>query len=248
MSSVKLNIFSIYKVIGTPGTSGASIQTLAGSVNARFGENNRVELLADSVPFHADSFRNKAPKPGFGLLMLYGIRDTLEEMHFWRTKAREMGAEFTSAEIEFAVGDIEVGLTDRAKLKAASGKGKFLNLRRMTSALQSQVLHRFSEYAASEGANINEEMTRVSQIATRPDLFDKLLEDDSDLAKLDILVVPVADDPAAPGRMRQMAYVKPGAEILSIVQGSDQATILLPIWMTDGVVAKRMRRETLAAA
>ena len=246
MSTVKLTTFSIYKV--NTGPAGASIQTLAGSVAVRFGASGQVELLADSVPFHADSFRDRAPKPGFGLLMLYGIRDTLEEMHFWRTKAREMGAEFTSAEIEFAVGDIEVGLTDRAKLKAAAGKGTFLNLRRMTSSLQSQVLHQFSEYAASEGANINEEMSRVSQIATRPDLFDKLLVDDSDLSKLDILVVPVADDPAAPGRMRQVAYVKPGAKVLSVVQGTDQATVLLPLWMTDVAAAKKMRKEALAAA
>lgn len=245
-SSVKLTTFSIYKV--TKGPSGSSIQTLAGSVDARFGDTGQVELLADSVPFHADLFRQKAPKPGFGMLMLYGIRDTLEEMHYWRTKAREMGAEFASAEIEFAVGVIEVGLTDRAKLKAAAGKSSFLNLRRMTSSLQSQILHQFSEYAASEGANIDEEMSRVSQIATRPDLFDKLLVDDSDLAKLDVLVVPVADDPAVPGRMRQVAYVKPGAKVLSTVQGTDKATILLPQWMTDVAFAKRMRKETLSAA
>lgn len=246
MSTVKLTIFSVYKVVGSG--AAATIKTLAGSVAARFGDNGAVQLLADSVPFHSDAFRERAPKPGFGMLMLYGIRDTLEEMHFWRTKAREMQAEFAYAEIEFSVGKIEVGLTDRPKLKAAAGIGSFLNLRRMTSSLQSQVLHKFSEYAVSEGVNINESMSRVSQIATRPDLFDQLLEDDRDLSKLGVLVVPIADDPATPGRMRQVAYVKPGVEIVSIVQGNDQATVLLPNWMTDVNVAKKMRKETLAAA
>lgn len=247
MSTVKLTTFSIFRTHGAPGASGSTVETLYGASAARFNDTNGVELLADSVPFHADAFVDRAPRPGCGLLMLYGIRDTLEEMHYWRTKARELGASFTYAEIEFAVGDIEVGLTDRKKLKDAAGKGRFLNLRRMTASLQSQVLQRFSQYAAAEGRDISEEMSRVSQIATRPDYFDNLFDDDADMGKLDILVVPVADDPAVPGRMRQVAYVRPGAEVVSTVQGSDEATILLPAWMTNKALAKKMRRQAESA-
>jgi hypothetical protein len=247
-SSVKLTAFSLYRVSGTPGAANASVTPVCGAVAGRFGADSRIELLADSVPFHSASFKGKAPKEGFGMLMLYGVRDTLEEMHYWRTEARKIGAEFAHAEIEFLVGDIEVGLTDRAKLKANAGKGKFLNLRRMTSSLQTQVLTKFGEYAVSEGANIDDEMSRVSQIATRPDFFDRLLQEDHDLAKLDVLVIPVSDDPEVPGRMRQVAYVKPGAQVVSIVQGTDAATLLLPKWMSDAADAKKLRKQVVATA
>jgi hypothetical protein len=41
----------------------------------------------------------------------------------------------------------------------------------------------------------------------------------------------VADDPALPGKLRQLAYVKPGATLVSELQSSSDARILLPAWM-----------------
>ena len=240
-STVKLTAFSIYK------RSATAVTPMYGAVAGRI-DDGRVQLLADSVPFHSASFKDKAPKPGFGMLMLYGVRDTLEEMHFWRTEARKQNAEFAHAEFEFLVGDIEVGLMSRAMLKDAAGKSKFLNLRRMKADLQTSILDNFAAYSKAEGKNIDVDMTRVSQIATRPDLFDRLLQEDSYLSKLDLLVIPVSDDPEVPGRMRQVCYVKPGAEVVSIVQGTDAATLLLPKWMTDTADAKKMRKAALAEA
>lgn len=247
MSTVKLTTFSIFKRHGIPGAEGSYIEPLFGSTAARFTKDNKIELLMDSVPFHSESFKSKAPKVGFGCLMLYGIRDSLEEIKFWSAKARQMDAEFASAEFEFAVGNIEVGLTDRKKLKESRGDKLFLNLRRMTSSLQLEILLKFTDYALAEGGGINEKMNRVSQIATRPDFFDKLLKDDKDLAKLDILVVPVADDPEVPGHMRQVAYVKPGADLVSVVQGSDAATIVMPDWMKSRAVAAKLHKQLAVA-
>ena len=184
------------------------------------------------MPFHSEQFRAKAPKEGCGLLTLYGVRDSLEELHYWRTLARDLDAEFASAELEFEIGHIEPGLTDRALLKSTAGKkSRFLNFRRMKASLQTEILERFTAYSVSDGTGIDEELNRVSQIATRPDLFDRLLVEDPDLSKLDILVIPVADDPALPGRMRQVAYVKPGATLVSTVHSNSEARILLPAWM-----------------
>lgn len=243
-SSVRVTAFSVFKRRKTPDATGSPVDVLYGASSGRLGDDGKLELLADSVPFHADSFKNKAPKPGFGLLMLYGIRDSLEEMQYWRFKAREMEAEFVCAEFEFEVGTIEPKLTDRQLLKATAGKNRFLNLRRMKSELQTQVLESFSAYANSDGEETDENLSRVSQIANRPDLFDQLLVDDRDLAALDMLVIPVADDEAFPGKMRQLAYVKPGARVVSIVQDSSEARILLPPWMTDTKLAEELRQNS----
>lgn len=242
-SSVRVTAFSVFKRRKTPDATGSPVDVLYGASSARLGDDGKLELLADSVPFHSGSFKSKAPKPGFGLLMLYGIRDSLEEMQYWRIKAREMGAEFVSAEFEFEVGTIEPKLTDRQLLKATAGKNRFLNLRRMKSELQIQVLESFSTYAKSDGEETDESLSRVSQIANRPDLFDRLLVDDRDFAALDVLVIPVADDDALPGKMRQLAYVKPGAKVLSVQQNSDESRILLPSWMTDTRTAEELRKQ-----
>lgn len=237
-SSVRVTAFSIFRKRKTPDASGSPVDVLYGASSGRLGDDGKLELVADSVPFHAESFKNKAPKPGFGLLMLYGIRDSLEEMQYWRIKAREMGAEFVSADFEFEVGTIEPKLTDRQLLTATAGQNRFLNFRRMKSELQTQVLESFAAYANSDGMESDENLSRVSQIANRPDLFDRLLVDDRDFAALDILVIPVADDDAFPGKMRQLAYVKPGARVLTILQGSSDVRILLPAWMTDKTIGK----------
>lgn len=243
MSTIKITTFALFKTKGKPGAPGSTIDPLV-AVAARFNEvSGQIELLAGSVPYHADSFKNRAPKPGCGLLMLYGIRDSLEEMHFWRTRARELGAEIATAEFEIDVGTIEVGLTDRDLLKATNGKNRFLNIRRMKKSLQIDVVTKFAEYVVSEGYELEGSM-RVSEIATRPDLFDRLFEDDNELSKLDILVIPVADDPEVPGRIRQVAYLRPGARVVSEVHGSAGAKILLPAWMIDSSLAKKMREQT----
>lgn len=245
MSTVKLTTFAAYKLKGPRGAVASTIETVFGATAARFGADGKVELLADSVPFHADSFKSRAPKQGAGLLMLYGNRDALEESFYWRTKARELGAEFASAEFEIDVGDLEMGLTDRQMLIDTEGKNRFLNLRRMKKDLQLDVLAKFAEYIAAEGGDVEKRMSIVAHIATRPDIFDLLLQEDIELSRLDVLVIPVADDPANPAKIRQVAYVKSGAKVVSVSQSGTGATILLPSWMTDqSAAAKRQTYET----
>lgn len=247
-SSIRVIAFSIFKKRKTPDADGSPVDILYGAASAKLVTEKTVELVelvADSVPFHAESFKKKAPNPGFGILMLYGIRDSLEEMHYWRNKARELRAEFVSAEFEFEVGDIESGLTDRALLKTTKGRNKFLNVRRMRSALQTEILDSFTAYANADGTGIDDGLDRVSQIATRPDLFDRLLVDDRQLSTLRMLVIPVSDNPDLPGRMRQLAYVKPGVKPVSALQGSGEARIVLPEWMTNIKKAKELRTQKL---
>jgi hypothetical protein len=244
-STVKLTAFALFKRERVAGQPGFTVERICGASAARVCDDGSIELLADSVPFHAPSFQSKSPRPGNGLLMLYGIRDALDEMQYWRTRARDLGAEFAHAEFEFAVGTIEVGLTDRPLLKAAAGRNRFLNVRRMSAALQSDVLLHFSEYSDSEGTPLDERLPRLAQIASRPDLYDKAFIDDADLGRLDILVIPVADDPSSPKAVRQVAYVRPNARCVSVNQGNSGVCILLPSWMTglDAVQVARLQTQ-----
>lgn len=49
-------------------------------------------------------------------------------------------------------------------------------------------------------------------------LWGPLFEDDKDFKHLQVLVVPVADDPEVPGKMRQVACVRSGATVFVCVQ------------------------------
>jgi len=90
------------------------------------------------------------------------------------------------------------------------------------------VLKKFSEFAKSENQDIDGSMERVSQIATRPDLWDKLFANDPGFENLEVLVIPVADDPHVLGAMRSVAYVRRNAKITKIVQGSDHVSLAMP--------------------
>tara|TARA_B100001105_G_scaffold64845_1_gene50752 strand:+ start:1096 stop:1905 length:810 start_codon:yes stop_codon:yes gene_type:complete len=240
-AKVALTSFVVYRVNGRAGDPAATVDVLAGGEAARFTPEGKLQLLASSAPFHSDAFKGRAPKPGHGLLALYGHRDALEELQYWRARAREMKAEFAYCNFDVQVDRIIEVLVDRKRLRD-NHEAKFLNLRRTMSGLQSEIFERFAGYVASEGGT-NTAMTAVSHIATRPDLFDRFFEDDKDFKHLSVFVIPVADDSDVPGKMRQMAYVRPGAKVLNIVQGSDQVDVLLPAWVTDEKAAKKLRAQ-----
>lgn len=239
LAKVALTTFVVYRVHGRAGDPGATVEVLAGGEAARFTPEGKLQLLAASAPFHEGALAHRTPKPGHGLLALYGHRDALEELQYWRARAREMKAEFAYANFDVEVDRITETLVDRARLRDARD-ARFLNMRRTMADLQTEILERFAGYVSEEPGR-SAEMTKVVHIATRPDLFDRMFMDDKDFAHLSVFVIPVADDNEAPGKMRQVAYVRPGAKVLNIVQGSDQVDVLLPAWVTDEKLAKKMR-------
>lgn len=238
-SSVKLTAFCLYQAKRDAKGRLKSVTALDGAQDARIGDDGRVELLASSVPWRSKKFAAPQPGAGFGMLLLYGIKDTLEELYRWRNKARQIGADFAYAEFDVEVGIIEPGLVSRDLLKTRGRESRFANLRRMNVMLQGEILQAMRKHDPA--------VTKMVDLAARPHLFDMIFEDDKEIANLDVFVIPVADDDETPGLMRQVAYVRPGSKILGVNQGSDQASIFLPSWMTDKKMSAALRKEALAS-
>lgn len=232
-ATVKLTSFCLYRVNGKPGAPNveANIEVIAGASSARYGDNGKIQLLATSVPFHSESFNSRAPKRGDGILALYGHRDALEELHYWRERARSLKAEFAYVDFEVWVSEISPQLVTRSLLKESGELYRFLNIRRTQAGLQSEILENFQNYIQDEGGRPSSDMARVSQIALRPDLFGRLLSEDDEMKHVTVFVTPIADDDTANGKMRQVAYVRPNVTILNAVQGADNYEILMPSWM-----------------
>jgi len=230
-STIKLTTFALYEVSGSG--SKPQIKCHAGASHARVGDDGVIELLASSVPFKSDTFTGKAPKSGKGMLMLYGIHDTLDELARMSTIARSQGLRLAKAEVEVNIGYMEPKLVSRAMLKAYGPHMRFGNLRRMVATLQTDIAEAFVKYAKKEDLEIS---NRVSEIAKYPHLFDRLFDEDEDMAHLSVISIPLLDDPKFTGKMRQVAYVRPDAQVVSIRQGATDARILLPNWMTNVAV------------
>jgi len=230
-ATVKLTSFCLYRLHGKIGSSASKVEVVAGAADARISDDGKVQLLLASSPFHSESFSARTPQNGDGLLALYGHRDALEELQYWREQARILKAEFAYMDYEVWVSEISAQLVSRETLKATGDLYRFLNLRRMQSDFQKEVLAKFQGYVKKEGGDVEKEMGRVSQIALRPDLFGKLLSDDEDFQHIRVMVAPIADDPDIPGRMRQVAYVRPEVAILNTVQGGSSYEIVFPSWM-----------------
>lgn len=238
---IQLTSFCLYRV------KGKEIDVVAGAEAARFSDDGKVQLLASHVPFHSDLFAKRTPAPFTGLLALYGHRDALDEERYWRERARAVKAEFAYVTYDVNVGEISTQLLDRATLKANKSIG-FMNLRRTQSSLQQEFLAQIRDYVTQEGGDPDKSMERVAQIATRPDLFVRLLEDDPDMANIDVLVTLIADSPDSPSPMRQVGFIRAGAEIRNLVQGSDHYEMVLPSWMTDKSELAKYKRQAVAAA
>lgn len=246
-SKVKLTLFSLYRARSSEGRLRA-VERMVGAYDVRLGDDARAEVLAASVPFNDRRFDPMAPKPGFGMLALFGIRDAIDELQRWRAIGRNSNAEFAYAELWIDVGEIETKLANRASLQAPGHRSRFLNLRRTTVDFQKEVLATFRRYVREEGGDPDATMVRVQDIATRPDLFDRLLYEDPDLRGIDVFVLPLADMIDSPGRMRQVAYLRPGARIVEFAQGSDQVSMYLPTWMSDAGEAQQRRLAATGAA
>lgn len=218
-SSVMLTTFAAFSK-----GNNSDLDIKFGSSGTHVQKNGHLDVIADNIPL-----RSKLLAPGNGMLMLYGHRDTTEELQKRRAEALSLGARFQFAEITVDVGPIFPGIFDDASIKTA----RFANLRRLTADLQEDIVDIFTSYAKDEGQDFNPVGNRIAEIATRPDLFERLLREDKRFKKLEVFIIPVKEG----GLIRQVAYVKSNCKILEINQNTDAETIVFPKWFGKKVSA-----------
>lgn len=201
-----------------------------------------IALQAGSIPFHLRAMDARGPRPGYGLLALFGIRDTLDELQHWRTVARNSQAHFAYVQLQAEVGAVGTAAVQRSQLRAQGAALRFVNVRRSAMAFQKELLAQFAAYVAAEGGDPARDMAHVRQMALRPDLYEKVLYDDPDLQHVQVLVFALADrqDPA---RLRQVAYVRAGLPLQVRAGEGDGVQLQLPDWMQDPVLAAQLRDQ-----
>lgn len=219
MSIVKLTALSIFSVDDK--TMLPSIRSGASLISVR--EDGRRLITMGNIPMDW-----RMDPPGGGLLLLYGFRDTLDELKKRRMEARQAGCDFHIAELSVEVGDIAAPLVSERTIQDL----KFVNVKRMTASLQSIILSEFSKYAEQRGEE--EKLAKIQQIARRPDLFEPLLDESPLFKHLDLIIIPVADDPMKPNFIRQVGYLRNGARITEIEQNTERNEFVLPDGMTLG--------------
>ncbi|MCK9687350.1 hypothetical protein [Scleromatobacter humisilvae] len=225
MSTIRVTSFALFTPPASPSPL-EGVQVLTGAGAARVSSEGRIELPMASVPVHAEQLATRLPKNA--LLMLYGRQDALTELQVMRREARRVHAEFVWADLDVDVGDLRALTVDRAALRHEGPKLRFVNWRRMHSALQAELLATFSQLAAEAGAPLNADLKRDAQVGSRPDLWDNVFAKDADFQHVDVIAIPLADDPASPGTVRYLAYVRPTAKVTFIAQGSDRVTFVWP--------------------
>jgi hypothetical protein len=230
MSTIGLTTFAIYRSPTVRPETLDGVEVLAGASHAELATGGQLELTVDSVPVHSNACAERLPRDG--ILMLYGRQDSMLELQRMRGEARRVGGLFAWADLEVDVGELFVLTVDREALRKAGASSRFLNFRRLHSSLQTEVLEKFNAYAAASGESLDSSAKREVQIASRPDLWDRLFRDDSDFQHIDVFVIPIADDPAAPSSIRYVSYARPGLNVESMAQGSDHVTLKLPASFT----------------
>lgn len=220
MSKIKLTAFAAFTV--NPNSKKASIAF--GATGIQLGPDGRRIITMGSVPLHT----RKMEVPDDGLTLLYGMRDAIDELKLRRDAAVAAGKEFHYADVDVEVGSVEAGLVNEKNVVGL----KFANVRRMTVKLQTIILDAFGGYVEEAGGRLPGEMSTIKQIATRPDLFGKLLAEHPLFKTIDVLAFPVSDNAGQSAPFRQLAYVRPGANILCIEQNTEINEFVLPESMT----------------
>ncbi|WP_455555969.1 hypothetical protein [Comamonas sp.] len=226
-SKVQLTLMHLFRLSGQGAQ--AHITPFVGTQKAWL-EEGQAHLLAGSVPFHDRHMDVLSPQQGKGMLALFGIRDALSELQHWRTIARNSHAQFTYVHMQVDVGSAHTGVVTRALLREKQAGLRFINAKRCSAEMQKEWLARFAQWVREEGGDVTQDMAHVRQMAKRPDLYERLLWEDEDLRWIDVMVLPLADWPDST-QTRQVAYVRAGAPLLQLVQGSDQVQVHLPDWM-----------------
>lgn len=230
MSTVKLSSFVVYK---KPVDASSYPDVRYGSNKVTRGVEGGFLFSLCSIPVSRG-----IPICSESLFMLYGFRDTLEEVQKRRLEARDLDMEFKSVEMGVALESVHHGIVTAPDLKHID----FINIRRMSACLQSDMLARFQTLVQEEGGDIAS-MSKVRQIANRPDLWEKVIQADGDMSNIRLMVIPVAD--GENGRIRYIALVRKNILIASFTYDDEEDQICLPDNFGRSVVVNEEPQEEI---
>lgn len=176
----------------------------------------------DKIRVGIDSVRlpTRKKQPANGLMMLYGFRDSLQEMtrqRFLLTR-HDPAIDFHPVSIDFDVGEIYPGIVPMQLV----AEQRFLNIKRASAEVQKEIRARFETFIEEEGGSV-EDIKRIQQIAGRPDLFGRLIEAEP-FNNVEILVFPVQTD----NGLRQFAMVTHKARMVEVVQNPRSRIVAVP--------------------
>lgn len=121
-------------------------------------------VVLDNIPLPSDII-----PPQNGITLLYGFRDALEEMSKYRQEADRTGSLFYTVSFEVEVGCILPGAITRENIRET----RFVNLRRISSDLESDILHFVNGLLEKEGSELKIES--IDDIGARSDLLGELV-------------------------------------------------------------------------
>lgn len=217
MSTIKLTAIASYSI----DEASNKVEVDYGATNAKLVD-GRVVFEVSNAPLEGGLIH-----PAGGILLLYGLRDSIEEVQKRRIDSRAKNRKFHFAEIEVDVGELPTQIIKPSDVRDY----KFLNVRRLNAELQNQILNQFGAYMTSDGlaeSEVIERMSRMSQIAMRPDYFGRLVQRTQTFMHADVIVIPVSDRPGSPNSIRQMGFLKDTAKVVGINQSTEFSEFVLP--------------------
>lgn len=157
--------------------------------------------------------------PEVGLLMLYGYRGLQEEISTRRHDAEAQNMSFHWIKVDAEINNYFNGVVNEDILPTVD----FVNIKRLTMDVLDIIVDYFIKY----GEPVNKNLSRVKQIACRPDLFERLCLE-PEFKHISIFIIPLLDGPY----VKQLAYVRPSTRIVKVKQDIARGISLsLPKWL-----------------
>lgn len=170
-----------------------------------------------------------------GLTALYGFNDALAEISKQRQIAETKKLEHIAVNISVVVDRIRLGITHPKDV----AESEFINFGRISAELDDMIAEFYQAYLKEElGIRkvMDMDFTRQKHIATRPDLLDKLLQEDM-FKRIKLIVYPIEDG----GQIRSVATLRDFDAIESVTVRSHLQPIIT-------IAGKEYPNETEAKA
>jgi hypothetical protein len=205
-----------------------------GGTDSRY-EGDRLQILAGHVPHRGEDPAKNVP-PFAGLIAIHGSAESVNEMRYWRLLAHQEGSNVALVNYSLEVGELYRGAHSLASIE--DGSSRVFSLRRSSIEVQQRAL---SYVVEKEGGAV--EGQTIAMLARKPALLIDWMLNDPIMAKVDVGIFPVADDPKSPLNFRQLVFVRTGVTVAEQFQAQPNVDLFLPSWLTDKKLARKLASQ-----